>query len=289
MSLFLCTFPALPRHSQFCANATRRPTCDGRNQTVASILGVLSKGYIERMRKGGAQFGETLSHSHCLKRCAIAQNCVQQIESPERRELCLMEQRKAENLFFDRTSLERLASLLESELQEARKREKQLLQLLEQEQRCNAAWERLFDERLQHSDIPQGLGEEPKEFDIRENRAKLLECLQNHYPHPLSPAQIQRFLGLRSNPFYTLARMAKAGILKRPSHGLYAIADEHVQLWEAPWRLSRLRSSTCFVIGWSGMRSWSEERRPSGTCLPVHWLCISTKDVRSFGLPGLYM
>ncbi len=140
-----------------------------------------------------------------------------------------MEQRKAENLFFDRPSLERLASLLESELQEARKREKHLLRLLVQEQRGNAAWERLFDERLQHSEIPQGLGESPKEFDIRGNRAKLLECLQHHYSHPLSPSQVQRFLGLRSNPFYTLVRMAKAGILKRLSLELYAIIDERVQ------------------------------------------------------------
>ncbi len=163
-----------------------------------------------------------------FKPVQTAQKNVQKIEFLERRELCLMEQRKAENQFFDRPSLERLASLLESELQEARKREKHLLRLLEQEQRCNAAWERLFDERLQHSEIPQGSGELPKEFDIRENRATLLECLQNHYPHPLSPAQIQRFLGLPRTPIYTLVRMAKAGILKKPSFGLYAIADKQV-------------------------------------------------------------
>ncbi len=143
-----------------------------------------------------------------------------------------MTQLKAETSLFDRPALEHLVSRLEYELQEARKREKHLLRLLEQEQRCNAAWERLFDERLQHSEIPQGVGELPKGFDIGENRAKLLECFQNHYPHALAPAQIQRFLGLRSNPVYTLVRMAKAGVLKRPSHGLYALADEHVQLRE---------------------------------------------------------
>ena len=76
---------------------------------------------------------------------------------------------------LDRPALEHLVSRLEYELKEARKREKHLLRLLEQEQRCNAAWERLVDERLQHSVIPQELGELPKGFDIRENRAKLLE------------------------------------------------------------------------------------------------------------------
>ncbi len=51
-------------------------------------------------------------------------------------------------------------------------------------------------------------------------------------PHALSPSQVQRFLGLPSTPIYTLARMAKVGILKKPPFGLYAIADEHMQLME---------------------------------------------------------
>ncbi len=154
-----------------------------------------------------------------------AQNNVQQIEIPERWEICLMEQLKAENLFFDRPSLERLASLLESELQEARKREKHLLRLLEQEQKRNAVLERLLANGSNTGEIPKADG-------LNDGRRKLFECLQKHYPHPLSPEHIQRFLGLRSTPVYTLVRMAKADILKRPSHGLYAIAEEYVQLRE---------------------------------------------------------
>ncbi len=141
-----------------------------------------------------------------------------------------MEERRAENLLFDRPALEGMVSHLEDELQEARKREKHLFRLLEQEQKRNAALEQ------QLAKGPQPI-EVPKDVDIRENRAKLLECLQNHYPHPLSPKQIQRFLSLPSNPVYTWVRMAKAGILKRPYHGLYAIADEHVQVRE---RLGRV-------------------------------------------------
>ncbi len=152
-----------------------------------------------------------------------AQKNVQLIEFLERGELCLMEQRKAENLFFDRASLERLASLLESELQEARKREKHLLRLLEQEQKRNAVLERLLANGSNTGEIPKADG-------LNDGRRKLFEWLQKHYPHALSPSQIQRLLGLPSTPIYTLVRMAKAGILKRPSHGLYAIADEHVQL-----------------------------------------------------------
>ncbi len=121
--------------------------------------------------------------------------------------------------------IKELVTIFKEELKAAREREILLIRLLEREQKRNAAWERLFSKRSQ-----KYYGEFPKELGLPELQGKLLHCLHQHHPLPLSSKQVQQLLNLEKDPIYTLRRMLQTGFVKKkPGSSFFSLGDEQLE------------------------------------------------------------
>ncbi len=130
--------------------------------------------------------------------------------------------------------IKELVTIFKEELKAAREREDRLIRLLEREQMRNAAWERFFSKRSQsfYGELPKELGlpELPKELGLPELQGKLLHCLHQHHPLPLSSKQVQQLLNLEKDPFSTLKRMLQTGFVKKkPGSSFFALDDEQLE------------------------------------------------------------
>jgi hypothetical protein len=118
-------------------------------------------------------------------------------------------------------TLERLVDVLQRELDAARERETLLLQMLSQMQQQN---QRLLDmPRTAPATSTTTAAQLSHELPRGEMRRRIVALLQEH-PEGLSPAQTRDMLGLEKSLGSTMKAMARDGLLRRVTAGVYVVA-----------------------------------------------------------------